>query len=182
MRPLQGFARSVFKMAPWHTVYISVGANLGDKLDNCRKGVRSLTQSRDVILQGQSRVYQTAPVDYTEQDWFINFVVKISTTLEPHALLKRIQKVQVQSGRVKDAIRFGPRLLDLDILLFDHLILNAPDLTIPHPRMHKRRFVLVPMCDIDPALLHPRLKRTMQSLLDGLDDPSQAIRELTCDC
>jgi 2-amino-4-hydroxy-6-hydroxymethyldihydropteridine diphosphokinase len=169
-------------MGSWHTAYISAGANLGDKLANCRKGVQSLTQPIDIRLESQSKVYQTAPVDYTEQDWFINFVVKISTTLDPHALLRRIQHVQAQAGRVEDTIRFGPRLLDLDILLFDSLILNSPDLIIPHPRMHKRRFVLVPMCDIDPSLLHPRLKQTMQSLLSGLDDPSQLIREITCDC
>ena len=169
-------------MIAWHTVYISVGANLGDKLDNCRKGVRALTQFRDIVLQSQSRIYQTAPVDYTEQDWFVNFVIKITTTLDPHALLKRIQQVQVQAGRAKDTVRFGPRLLDLDILLFDDLVLASPNLTIPHPRMHKRRFVLVPMCDIDPELLHPQLQQTMQSLLDGLDDPSQLIREITCDC
>lgn len=165
-----------------HTAYISVGANLGDKLANCRGGVRSLIRCGDVTLQRRSKIYQTAPVDYIEQEWFVNLVVQIATRLEPPALLKRLQRIQLQAGRVNDAVRFGPRLLDMDIVLFDNLVLDSPELTIPHPRMHKRRFVLVPMCDIDPALIHPRLNQTMQSLLEGLDDPNQLIREIECDC
>jgi len=90
------------------------------------------------------------------------------------SILKSIERV---AGRVKDAIRFGPRILDMDIILFDDLVMNAPTLTVPHPRMHKRRFVLKPICDIDPDLSHPVFHRTMESLLGDLDEKGQRIVE-----
>ena len=115
-------------------------------------------------------------MDYLDQDWFVNYVVQVETELEPLQLLYMIHKIQKQAGRVRDKIRFGPRILDLDILLYDALAIETADLTIPHPRMHKRRFVLQPLCDINPALIHPVLNMNMQSLLGALDDEEQRIR------
>ena len=155
--------------------YISVGSNLGNKRENCRRGIQSLTR-QNAWLKAQSCIYQTEPVDYTDQDWFINYVVKIETNLDPFQLLDRIQTIQRKAGRIQDQIRFGPRILDLDILLFDEVVINSGRLIIPHPRMHKRRFVLKPLCDIDPALIHPVLQTDVQSLLDNLDDNEQRIR------
>ena len=160
-----------------HIAFISVGSNLGDKLDNCCAGVSALTRSPDSGLLAQSPVYRTEPVDYLDQDWFINYVVKIETSLEAQALLKRIKSIEHTAGRARDAIRFGPRVLDLDILLFDQVVLEDAELTIPHPRMHKRRFVLKPICDIDPEINHPVLHLTMRSLLNALNDPAQVIAE-----
>ena len=165
-------------MTARHTAYISIGSNIGDKLENCRWGIRRL-ECDTVWLKTESRIYQTEPVDYTDQDWFINYVVKIETDIEPSGLLKHIKSIERAAGRKQTAIRFGPRVLDLDILLFDDLVRDEPVLTIPHPRMHERRFVLKPICDIDPEINHPLLCRSMQALLDDLNDQEQGIIEYT---
>lgn len=158
-----------------HTVFLSVGSNLGDKLDNCRKGIAALGESGDSELLGTSRFYRTSPVDYTDQDWFVNAAVKIGTTLDPFSLLDELVAIQRRMGRKSDAIRFGPRELDLDILLYDDRIIRTPKLEIPHPRMHKRAFVLQPICDINPTIVHPVLGRTAADLLDRLNDDAQQV-------
>ena len=158
-----------------HLAYISVGSNLGNKLENCRRGVQSLA-GHNTKIKDQSPIYQTEPVDYRDQDWFINYVVKIETDLDPFQLLDRIQTIQREAGRIHDEIRFGPRILDLDIIFYDEVVINSSRLVIPHPRMHERRFVLKPLCDIDPTLIHPVLKLDIQSVLSSLDENEQRIR------
>jgi 2-amino-4-hydroxy-6-hydroxymethyldihydropteridine diphosphokinase len=158
-----------------HTAFISVGANLGNKLDNCLKGIAALTESGKSTLWATSRFFRTSPVDYTQQDWFINAAVKIGTRLDPLALLDELIAIQQQMGRKTDAVRFGPRLLDLDILLYDDRIMKTPRLEIPHPRMHKRAFVLQPICDINPAIIHPVLGQTIADLLVALGDDDQRV-------
>ena len=160
-----------------HIAYISVGSNLDHKLDNCRNGIAALTRSVDIRFMDQSAVYRTEPVDYQDQDWFINYVVKIETDLEPLALLDLMKSIEQAAGRRQDTIRFGPRVLDLDIILYDDSVRNDARLTIPHPRMQNRRFVLKPICDIDPDIIHPVLQRTMLSLLEDLDENEQRIIE-----
>jgi 2-amino-4-hydroxy-6-hydroxymethyldihydropteridine diphosphokinase len=125
----------------------------------------------------QSLVYQTEPVDYKDQDWFVNYVVKIETTLDPISLLDTLKFIERDAGRTRDAVRFGPRLLDLDIIFYDAMVVDTLKLVIPHPRMHKRRFVLKPICDIDPDIIHPVFHRTMQSLLEDLAAKDQRITE-----
>ena len=163
----------------YNTAYLSVGSNLGDKLNNCREGIAALTRLPGIRLVDQSRIYRTEPVDYLNQDWFINYVVKLETDLNPPALLKHIKSIERAAGRKQDTIRFGPRILDLDILLFNDVVQNDLELIIPHPRMHKRRFVLKPICDIDPEIKHPVLQCSMLTLLNELDDPEQGITEFT---
>jgi 2-amino-4-hydroxy-6-hydroxymethyldihydropteridine diphosphokinase len=163
-------------MVARHTAYISVGSNLGDKLENCRRGIRRLERD-EVRLKAESRIYQTEPVDYLDQDWFINIVVKIETLLDPFRLLRLLQSIQRKAGRVQDSIRFGPRVLDLDIIFYDEVVIHSAQLVIPHPRMHKRRFVLQPLCDIDPAIMHPVLKTDVRTLQNRLDDNEQRIIE-----
>jgi 2-amino-4-hydroxy-6-hydroxymethyldihydropteridine diphosphokinase len=160
-----------------HTAYLSVGSNLGRKLDNCRKGISALTSCDNCHLVDQSLVYRTEPVDYKDQDWFVNYVVKIETNLDPFLLLDTIKSIERSAGRTGDGIRFGPRVLDLDIILYDVLVLNTSKLVIPHPRMHKRHFVLKPICDIDSDIIHPVFNTTMQSLLEDLDATDQRISE-----
>jgi 2-amino-4-hydroxy-6-hydroxymethyldihydropteridine diphosphokinase len=159
----------------YHTAYISVGSNLGYKLENCKNGIAALTRSGSCIIRDRSRFYRTEPVDFKDQDWFVNAVVKIETVYDPFDLLKETVLIQHQAGRDDDAVRFGPRILDLDILLYDDLVIDALELIIPHPRMHKRRFVLKPLCDIDTNIVHPVLKKNIQSLLDGLNGNEQRI-------
>lgn len=164
-----------------HIAILSVGSNIGDKLANCKNGIAALTEDGATELVAQSAFYKTPPVDYTEQDWFINAAVKIETTLSPEELLRSNQRIQSFAGREKDTIRFGPRILDIDIIFYDDQIIDKPDLEIPHPRAHKRRFVLQPICDIDREIVHPVLKKSVQILLDSLQDDSQGIERIECD-
>jgi 2-amino-4-hydroxy-6-hydroxymethyldihydropteridine diphosphokinase len=164
-------------MSDSHIVYISAGSNMGNRLQNCRQGITALTRSGDLRIVAQSRVYMTEPVDYEDQDWFINLVVKLETTNTPFELLDTIKSVQRAAGRKRDVIRFGPRVLDLDIIFFDDLVLDSDRLVVPHPRMHQRRFVLKPICDIDPTIVHPVLEKDMQSLLDALGKDEQKVFE-----
>ena len=161
-----------------HTAIISVGSNIGDKQDNCQKGIDRLMASGNAFLVKASRFYRTSPVDYLDQDWFVNAAVKIETLLKPLELLEVLKAVQQQCGRTKSGIRFGPRVLDLDIIFYDRLVMRSPMLEIPHPRMHKRRFVLQPICDIDPNIVHPLLNISLKSLLNQLGDNEQEVFEL----
>jgi 2-amino-4-hydroxy-6-hydroxymethyldihydropteridine diphosphokinase len=160
-----------------HTAYISVGSNLGSKLENCRKAITALTSYAKCDLIDQSLIYRTEPVDYEDQDWFVNYAVKIETTLDPFSLLDTLKSIERDAGRTGDRVRFGPRVLDLDIILYDAMVVNTIKLEIPHPRMHKRRFVLKPICDIDPDIIHPVFKQTMQALLEKIDTTGQRIAE-----
>ena len=164
-----------------HTAYIGAGSNIGDKLLNCMNGISDLTKTQNVVEKARSRFYKTDPVDYKNQDWFINVVVKVETDLAPLELLKILKSIERDAGRVDGSIRFGPRILDLDIILYDDWVTNCSELIVPHPRMHKRRFVLRPICDIDPTIVHPVLKKGMQALLDVLDENEQRIVEYRCD-
>ena len=164
-------------MAEFHTAYICVGSNLGNKLENCRLGVAELLRDETSRLVEQSPIYQTEPVDYRNQDWFVNYVVKVETALEPLVLLDWLKSIEHHAGRPTDSVRFGPRRLDLDIILYDQMVMNHPRLVIPHPRMHKRRFVLKPICDIDPHINHPVYHRTVESLLEEIDNSGQRIAE-----
>ena len=164
-------------MEELHITYISAGSNMGDRLQNCRKGIEALTQADNSRILAQSRIYKTEPVDYKNQNWFVNMVVKLETALDPFQLLDHIEDIQRAAGRIKDSVRFGPRILDLDIILYDDRIIESERLVVPHPRMHKRRFVLRPICDIDPAVIHPVLKQKVQILLEELGVDEQKVIE-----
>jgi 2-amino-4-hydroxy-6-hydroxymethyldihydropteridine diphosphokinase len=164
-----------------HIVYISVGSNIGNKMDYCRKGIVELTRNNISKLIKISNFYLTEPVGLTDQDWFLNSVVKIATHLEPEDLFHLMKQIEIQIGRKENSIRYGPRILDLDILLYNDRIVDTPMLKIPHPEMHKRRFVLKPFCDIDRDKVHPILNRDMAYLLNTLDDRGQKVIPFKCD-
>jgi len=161
-----------------HTVYISVGSNIGNALAHCLKGISKIQKIPGVQLDKTSTFYKTEPVDYTDQKWFVNAVVKIRTSLEPIQLFNLLKSIEKEEGRTENGIRFGPRVLDLDILFFDDLILDTPDLTIPHTRMQNRRFVLKPLCDINPDFVHPVLNENMRNLLENSGKKGQRIIKL----
>jgi 2-amino-4-hydroxy-6-hydroxymethyldihydropteridine diphosphokinase len=161
-----------------HQVFVSVGSNLGDKIENCQKGINGLLADGGSVLVGSSSFYRTSPVDYKDQDWFVNLVVKIKTSLDPFELFDKIQDIQKAIGRKGNILRFGPRVIDLDIIFFDDLVIQTDILEIPHPRMHRRRFVLKPICDIEPSMMHPVMGKDMQSLLSNLKDSEQRIMEI----
>lgn len=162
------------------TAIISIGSNLNNRLENCQKGIDRLAGLEDIEITGSSRFYRTAPVDYEEQDWFINAAIRIRTCLDPYKLLDHLKSIERDVGRKEIAVRFGPRILDMDIILYDSEVINSKGLVIPHPRMHKRAFVLQPLCDIDPDIVHPVLKKDMRCLLDNINDKDQKVLPYPC--
>jgi 2-amino-4-hydroxy-6-hydroxymethyldihydropteridine diphosphokinase len=160
------------------TAYIAIGSNLGDKQQNCIRGIDALARTPEIQVTGRARFYKTAPVDYMDQDWFVNSAVRIATSLPPEELLHRLKQIEQEMGRRTGGVRFGPRVLDLDIIFYDDLVLDHERLQLPHPRMHKRRFVLRPICDINPSAVHPVLNKPVEALLDAVDDPEQEIEPL----
>jgi 2-amino-4-hydroxy-6-hydroxymethyldihydropteridine diphosphokinase len=132
--------------------YLALGSNLGDRLAHLQSAVDGIAAAEGVEVVAVSRVYETAPVGGPPQDAFLNAVVAIDTDLEPHALLRVAQDIELDARRVRGE-RFGPRTLDVDVLLYDDLRLADPDLTVPHPRMWERGFVLAPLRDVAPALV-----------------------------
>lgn len=161
------------------TAYIAVGSNLGDKRQNCVAAITTLDSLQGIEVADRARFYKTAPVDFTEQGWFVNTAVRITTDLSPEDLLSRLKQIERDAGRDEGGVRFGPRVLDLDIIFYDDLVLSTGLLEIPHPRMHKRRFVLRPICDINPGIVHPVLNTPVEYLLEAIDDPGQDIELLS---
>lgn len=158
------------------TAYISVGSNLGDRIENCESGIVQLVAGGNVTLLERSDYYFTEPVGYADQPWFVNAVFSILTDLSPVSLLMRLKAIEAICGRTEGGIRFGPRVLDLDIILYDGITMDTPELTVPHPRMHERLFVLRPLSDIAPNLVHPGLGITVSQILSGLPVDSKQCR------
>jgi 2-amino-4-hydroxy-6-hydroxymethyldihydropteridine diphosphokinase len=148
------------------TVYLALGTNLDDRISNLRRALALLPPA--VTLSARSPVYETAPWGLSSQPDYLNMVVKGETGLAPLVLLKFLKQLELEMGRLPSA-RYGPRLIDMDILFYDDLLLNTPELTLPHPRLQERAFVLVPLNDISPDLPHPMLGKTVRELLAELD-------------
>ncbi|MBI2918143.1 MAG: 2-amino-4-hydroxy-6-hydroxymethyldihydropteridine diphosphokinase [Chloroflexi bacterium] len=143
------------------TVYLGLGSNLGDRETNLKEGVQRLAP--EVLVEAASSLYETEPVGYKDQPWFLNAVVRARTELAPQTLLARCQRVEQALGR-RPSFSNAPRPLDIDILLYNELVLNTPDLVIPHPRLPERAFVLIPLNEIAASLRHPVLGATVSEL------------------
>ncbi|MBT3713885.1 MAG: 2-amino-4-hydroxy-6-hydroxymethyldihydropteridine diphosphokinase, partial [Anaerolineae bacterium] len=140
--------------------------NLGDRLANLRSAIESFAP--ELRVTRESTIYETPPWGFTDQPAFLNMVIEAETNLDPRALLVYLKKKEDELGRVKN-FRNGPRLIDLDILFYDDLIMNEENLIIPHPRLHQRAFVLMPLADIAPELEHPLIEKTIIELLQDVD-------------
>jgi len=151
--------------------YLSLGSNIGDRQNNLTTAIEQLS-SADLHVLRTSPIYETEPVEYTKQSWFLNLVLEAETQLFPKQLLQRTQRIERALGRVRTVPK-GPRTLDIDILFYGTSVIQTPELEIPHPRIAERRFVLAPLADLAPDLRHPVTHKTAREMLEAA--PRQSL-------
>ena len=145
-----------------HVIYLALGTNLGDRSANLKQAIAALTPQMEV--KAKSSVYETPPWGFEDQPKFLNQVIKAKTYLDPEPLLKHLKRLEVALGR-KESFLNGPRLIDIDLLFYNNLVVDKPSLVIPHPRLHERGFVLLPLMDLAPDLVHPVKKKSVREML-----------------
>lgn len=146
-------------------VLLGLGSNLGDREENIRKAIMLLQERTEVLAI--SSIYESEPMYHEDQPWFINCAAKAETELSPREMLSRLKEVERRMGRTNE-IRYGPRIIDIDILFYGSQVIGEEGLTIPHPKIPERAFVLIPLAEIEPNFLHPVLRKTISELLAAL--------------
>ena len=149
--------------------YIGIGSNLGNALKNCQQAVESLSQAKEIELTRVSSFYKTEPIGIERQNLFINVVVEIKTALFVRNLFHTLQNIEKDMGRKRE-VKGGPRIIDLDLLFYGQEVIRDADLTVPHPEIQKRRFVLEPLCEIASYFIHPAFSISIRGLKDRLGD------------
>jgi 2-amino-4-hydroxy-6-hydroxymethyldihydropteridine diphosphokinase len=152
--------------------FIGVGSNLGDPVEHCMEAFHRLSLISGINVLRRSSLYRTEPVGFAEQNWFINAVIEIRTTLSPHELLEELQEIEDNMGRARGP-KWGPRVIDLDILLYGQEVIWEECLKIPHPELHTRRFVLEPLCELASYVIHPAFGVSLRGLRDRLHDGNE---------
>jgi 2-amino-4-hydroxy-6-hydroxymethyldihydropteridine diphosphokinase len=155
-------------------VYLSLGSNLGNRQANIEKALGQLNEN-GIEVRRVSSFYRTEPVGYAAQPWFVNCAAEAATDLMPLQLMRRCQAIQRGMGR-RPGPKNGPRLIDIDILLYENVVMRSAEVTIPHPRMAERRFVLVPLSELAPEARHPLSRLTVREMLQATPDTSQVVR------
>ena len=158
-------------------VFLSLGSNIGDRLGYVQQAASIIGSTENISIVASSSFYETEPWGNKNQDWFVNAAMAIDTDYSPDELLKYCQSIELKMGRIrKENERWGQRAIDIDILMYnDEIISNGPMLNIPHPLMHMRAFVLVPMLEVKSDLVHPVFKKTISELYDELDNPEEVF-------
>jgi len=157
-------------MGSENNVYLSIGSNLGGaNSDDCKENlVRAIKLIKEkFVLLKISSFYKSAPVDYTDQDWFYNACIYLKTDMNPFDLMDFFQEMEMSMGQRSKKIRFGPRIIDIDIIFYENLIINTEKLTLPHARMHERAFVLLPLMEINNELIHPVFKKSLSEIFNS---------------
>jgi 2-amino-4-hydroxy-6-hydroxymethyldihydropteridine diphosphokinase len=152
-------------MDAWFTAYLSIGSNKGDKKENLNLAIDCLEHHTLIRVLAVSSFYKTQPQNFEDQDWFVNAALKVETKAQPEELLNILKQIELSLDKEGKTFRFGPRIIDLDIIYFQNKIVKTQYLDIPHPRMQERCFVLRPLCDIGADILHPVLNKTPEQLL-----------------
>lgn len=157
------------------SVYIGFGSNIGDRLAHIQNAIHALSETEGITFQKISSIYQTDPVGYETQAQFLNGVAAIQTALPPLPLLHTLKDIEILVGR-QHRVRWGPREIDLDILIYGDLCVETEKLVIPHPEMYRRRFVLAPLAEIAPDVVHPVFQATVQTLLERLKNDTSVVK------
>ncbi|PWW18993.1 2-amino-4-hydroxy-6-hydroxymethyldihydropteridine diphosphokinase [Cytobacillus oceanisediminis] len=152
-----------------NTAFIAFGSNIGNRFENLKEAIEKIGQLPEVEVVNTSSIYETEPVGYENQEQFLNMAIQVSTPLNPFELLDTCLEIELNLGRKRD-IRWGPRTIDLDILLFNHENIETEKLIVPHPRMHERAFVLIPLLEIDSSIRLPKMERPLSSILEDIPD------------
>lgn len=152
--------------------FIGLGSNMGKPLDRCRQGIEYLKAVQKTQVLRCSSFYQTEPVGFLDQEWFINAVIELRTTLSARELIQELQSIERMMGRQKP-IKWGPRIIDLDILLYGQEVIQTDGLIVPHPELHKRRFVVEPLYEIAPYAIHPAFGVSVAGLRERLSDENK---------
>ena len=158
-----------------HTAYIAIGSNMDSPADNCNEAADLLNDHPAISISSRSSLYETEPLGNNDQAWFVNSVVEVTTHLTPELLFKACMTIESKMGRVRDE-KWGPRIIDLDILFYDDFVFKERNLEIPHPGIADRSFVLIPMNEIAPDFVHPKLNKTTETLLAEIPNPQQVTR------
>jgi 2-amino-4-hydroxy-6-hydroxymethyldihydropteridine diphosphokinase len=160
------------------TAYIGIGSNLGNPEKNCLEAVDRIGRIPSCKVTKVSSLYSTEPVGVDEQEWYVNCVVEILTGISAKILMERLLAIEKNMGRIREGGRWQARVIDLDILLFGRELIHEDTLTVPHPLMHRRRFVMVPMMDLAPDLDHPSLGKSMSMLLQEISEDGQDVKPI----
>lgn len=159
------------------SIFISIGSNLGNRIDACAQANERIDSEKEITVIKKSSLFETEPVGYKDQPNFINQLIKIRTELSPENLLNFLLLIERELGRIR-SMHWGPRIVDLDLLFYGQKVINSTNLIVPHPELHKRRFVLIPFSEIAPCFYHPLLKKTATELLVETKDQSM-VKKLT---
>ena len=154
-------------------VYLSLGSNIGDRVGYVQQATSLLGACENINIVSTSSFYETEPWGMESENWFVNAVIQITTTLEPEQLLAECQRIENQLGRKRTDknIEYSDRTIDIDIIFYDNIIINTPTLTIPHKHFHRRVFMLIPMLEIAPDFVHPFFGKTVENLYEAIDEP-----------